>query len=189
MASRSPFQISFNQLVMFVLYLVQAIVLLPASSFVQTLLFLAQEILYPQPPSLQAKRTNTQNLTTFSRPPPGAVTYDLSQPHAVTVTVPPQSTWTSGPHWHERHTEYLQVVDGLARIMLNGKTGVYGPSDGVIEIPRFTIHEWQREAKGYAQPNSQDRKDLVVREWTLPADGQKEMFFRMLNSYFTEPQP
>lgn len=87
------------------------------------------------------------------------------------------------------HTEYLQVVEGLARIMLDGSTRVYGPSDGIIEIPKFTTHEWQREAKGYARTDGEERKDLVVREWTVPADGQKEIFFRMLNLYLIELEP
>lgn len=189
MASQSSFQIILNSLIELLSYLVQSIILFPTTSFVKATLFVAQDILYPRPPSDPVRRTNTQHLTTFTRPAPGAVVYDVSQEHVVTISVPPQSTWTSGLHWHEKHTEYLQVVMGRARIMLDGNTRVYGPSDGVIEVPKFTIHEWQREAKGYARADGEEMKDLVVREWTVPADGQKEMFFRMLNSYLIEPEP
>jgi hypothetical protein len=189
MAPHSSYQIILNSLLVSLLQLVQSIILSPASLIVKTILVFAHDCLYPQPESPQVKRTNTQHLTTFTRPAPAAVTYDVSEPHAVTITVPPQSTWTSGPHWHEKHTEYLQVVDGLARLMLDGKTRVCGPSDGIIEVRRFVLHEWQREAKGYARADGQERRDLVVREWTMPADGQKEIFFRMLNSYLIESEP
>jgi len=65
--------------------------------------------------------------------------------------------------------------------MLAGKIKVYGPDDGVVVVERFTVHEWRRaDDKG---------EELVVREWTEPGDGQKEGFFRMLNSFLTEPRP
>ena len=174
---------------MSLLQLILSIIISPASSLVNFLLFVAQDSFYPRQVSPPARRTNTQHLTAFTRPSPAAVTYDVSQPHSTTITVPPHSTWSTGPHWHERHTEYLQVLEGLARVMLDGKTRDYGPSDGVIEVPKFTLHEWQREAKDYTQADGEEEKDLVVREWTRPADGQKEVFFRMLNSYLIEPEP
>jgi hypothetical protein len=31
-------------------------------------------------------------------------------------------------------------------------------------------------------------EELVVREWMKPGDGQKEVFFRMLNSFLMEPR-
>jgi hypothetical protein len=126
-------------------------------------------------------RTRTQHLTTFTRPLPAAVTYDLSVPDQVTISVPVCSTWTSEPHWHETHTEYLQILQGRASIMLAGETKVYGPDDGVVVVERFTVHEWRRA--------DDEEGELVVREWTEPGDGQKEVFFRMLNSFLTEPRP
>src|ERR1700722_10635782 len=126
-------------------------------------------------------RTRTHHLTTFTRSLPSAVTYDLSVPDQVTVSVPAFSTWTSGPHWHETHTEYLQVLQGRASIMLAGKIKVYGLDDGVVVVERFTVHEWRRA--------DDEGEELVVREWTEPGDGQKEVFFRMLNSFLTEPRP
>ena len=188
MASQPSYRILLNSLITFILQFAESFILIPASSMVNLVLFVTQDSFYFQTVSTPARRTNTQHLTIFTRPSPAAVSYDVSQPHSVTVTVPPQSTWTTGPHWHETHTEYLQVLEGLARAMVNGKTRVYSHSDGVIEVPKFTLHEWQREAKGYARANGEERKDLVVREWTTPADGHKETFFRMLNSYLIEPE-
>ena len=65
--------------------------------------------------------------------------------------------------------------------MLAGKIKVYGLDDGVVVVERFTVHEWRRA--------DDEGEELVVREWTEPGDGQKEVFFRMLNSFLTEPRP
>lgn len=59
----------------------------------------------------------------------------------------------------------------------------YEPKDGVIEVSKYTVHEWQRVA------GEEQQDDLVVREWTVPEDGQKAVFFRMLNSFLTEDHP
>lgn len=128
-------------------------------------------------------RTVTRGRTIFSRTGPEAVTYDLSQPNLAIITVPPTSKWTSQPHWHETHTEYLQIVQGKALVTLGTSTRGYEPRDGVIEVKRGQIHEWRRSDH---DPQSED---LVLKEWTDPADGQKEVFFRMLNSVLTEPEP
>ncbi len=189
MTLRSSSQRILYSLMVPLLKLIRSVFVYPASILVQFLLYIAQYVLYPWETSSPIKRTSTKHLTLFARPHPAAVSYDMSQPDSVTITVPPQSTWTTGPHWHESHTEYLKVLEGLARIRLGDKTKVYGPLDGVIEVPRFVIHEWQREAKGYARTDGEERTDLVVREWTAPADGQKEMFFRTLNSYLLESEP
>ncbi|KAH0837578.1 hypothetical protein AYO21_05068 [Fonsecaea monophora] len=129
------------------------------------------------------RRQQTSNITVFRRTDPAAVTYDLSSADCVTITVPVGSTWTSGPHWHETHTEFLQILQGRAFIKLGGRSGVYRAEDGAIEVPRYTVHEWHRVA------GDDDGGDLVVREWTMPRDGQKEIFFRMLNSFLTEAHP
>jgi hypothetical protein len=89
--------------------------------------------------------------------------------------------WTSGPHWHETHTEYLQVLQGRASVTLAGETKVYGPDDGVVVVERFTVHEWRRA--------DDEGGELMVQEWTEPQDGEKEVFFRMLNSFLAEPRP
>ncbi|EXJ95084.1 hypothetical protein A1O1_00202 [Capronia coronata CBS 617.96] len=132
---------------------------------------------------MPTNRQHTAHFPVFKRGGPQAVTYDLSQPSRVTITVPRASTWTSGPHWHESHTEYLQVLQGRAFMRLGDQNRHYGPQDGVIEVLRYTVHEWHR-----IEGNEGD-EDLVVREWTVPEDGQKEAFFRMLNSFLTEDHP
>lgn len=126
--------------------------------------------------------TTTTNRTSFTRPLPSSVTYTLpSTPFAfpvVTITIPPHSTWTSGLHFHAMHTEYLSVVKGTALVTLDGVTNTYTSSDGIITVPRYMKHEWQRGDKG----NGEDKDELVVKEWTDPEDGEKEIFFRNLNS-------
>lgn len=131
------------------------------------------------------KRRLTSHVQVFTRKGPQAVIYDLSEAPHVTITVPVSSTWTSGPHWHETHTEHLQIMQGAAIVRLGDRPGrPYGTGDGVIEVPRYTVHEWHR-----VPPGDGDEEDLVVREWTVPEDGQKEAFFRMLNSFLTEDDP
>ncbi|KXJ91796.1 hypothetical protein Micbo1qcDRAFT_161832 [Microdochium bolleyi] len=163
----------------------------------------------------QSRRTSTAGQNVFTRPFPSAVTYDLSTPDQATIRLPPGSTWTSGPHWHDTHTEFLQVISGRAHIVLGldrggggggskasaalghrnggandeGHSGAgdssdnddlivmpaVGPEDGVVVVPRGTVHEWRRsQTRGVED-------ELVVKEWTDPKDGQKEGFFRNLN--------
>jgi quercetin dioxygenase-like cupin family protein len=121
-------------------------------------------------------RSVTKDHASFTRA--GSVTYALPSPPlsspVVTITLPPKSTWTSGLHWHETHTEYLQIVRGTALVTLNNASRTFAAEDGIITVPRFARHEWQR-----ATP---DGEELVVKEWTDPADGQKEIFFRNLSS-------
>lgn len=121
-------------------------------------------------------RTNTCKVNRFSRPLPEAVVYDLSTPLKASITLPPGSTWTSGPHWHDAHTEFLRVERGAAQIVLAGQilTSVTR-SDGVVTVPRGTIHEWCRSK------TEELDVDLRVTEWTEPGDGQKEVFFRNVN--------
>ncbi|KAH6672246.1 hypothetical protein B0J14DRAFT_483340, partial [Halenospora varia] len=78
-------------------------------------------------------------------------------------------------HFHATHTEYLSIVKGTALVTLNGVTNTYTSSDGVITVPRYARHEWRR-APGI------EEEELVVKEWTDPEDGEKEIFFRNLNS-------
>ncbi|KAI0882838.1 uncharacterized protein GGS22DRAFT_41611 [Annulohypoxylon maeteangense] len=132
-------------------------------------------------------RTPRPSQTSFTRPAPAAVTYDLSIPDQATITVPRGSTWSSGPHWHEAHTEFLEVLAGRARVRLGGKTVRVGRGEGVVVIPRGVVHEWLRddvvgehEGEDIGEGGEEDG-DLIVREWTEPKDGMKEVFFRNLN--------
>ncbi|KAJ4146125.1 hypothetical protein NW754_001588 [Fusarium falciforme] len=87
----------------------------------------------------------------------------------------------TGLHWHETHTEYLQIVEGYALVTLGDCTAVFTKDDGVITIPRYTVHQYMR-ADNTEQGKAGKDMDLVVREWTEPADGDKEIFFRNILS-------
>ncbi len=128
-------------------------------------------------------RTCTSSQDSFSRA--GQVKYQFPQSEpSVTIILPVGSIWSSGLHWHERHTEFLAIQQGEAEVTLNGQTSVYGERDGVIRIERFVKHEWKRANQGNSETGKQ--QSLVVKEWTEPADGQKEVFFRNLNSVLLE---
>ncbi|KAI1371705.1 hypothetical protein F4677DRAFT_288574 [Hypoxylon crocopeplum] len=125
-------------------------------------------------------RTERKGQDTFTRPFPAAVTYDLSVRDQATIRVPPGSAWTSGPHWHDAHTEFLEVLAGRAWVSLAGREVYVGVGDGVATVPRGVVHEWRR-ADGGKGEGEEDGDELVVREWTEPRDGAKEVFFRNLN--------
>ncbi|KAL2072702.1 hypothetical protein VTL71DRAFT_12045 [Oculimacula yallundae] len=144
--------------------------------------------------------TSTTHLNVFTRP--GSVTYTLPSPpyssQYTTITLPVGSKWTSGLHWHETHTEYLQILSGAALITLNNTTQIYTSSSGTITVPRYAKHEWQRASRALAlgydfTPLSSsltqsllDDEELIVREWTDPNDGQKEVFFRNLSGIIAD---
>ncbi|KAF4453377.1 Dolichyl-phosphate-mannose-- mannosyltransferase 2 [Fusarium albosuccineum] len=88
---------------------------------------------------------------------------------------------STGLHWHETHTEYLQVVQGYALVTVGDRTAVFTKDDGVITIPRYTIHQYSR-ADNTEEGKAGKTMDLMVREWTDPADGDKEVFFRNIIS-------
>jgi hypothetical protein len=44
------------------------------------------------------------------------------------------------------------------------------------------VHEWSRTDKLPFEPYAESECDLIVQEWTDPADGMKCIFFRNLNS-------
>ncbi|KAM0553959.1 hypothetical protein ACHAPJ_007031 [Fusarium lateritium] len=87
----------------------------------------------------------------------------------------------TGLHWHETHTEYLEVVQGYALVTVGDRTAVFSKDDGIITIPRYTIHQYMRADKTEKGRAGKD-VDLIVREWTEPGDGDKEIFFRNILS-------
>ncbi|TVY82024.1 hypothetical protein LSUE1_G003323 [Lachnellula suecica] len=131
------------------------------------------------------KRTNTTTLTTFVR---STATMSFSSPPGsssiTTITLPPHSPWTSGLHWHESHTEFLRVISGRAWVSVSGISRIVSASDGELVVPKFARHEWRRAAvgDGSAFQERWNDEELVVEEWTDPFDGEKEVFFRNLNS-------
>ncbi|KUJ22664.1 uncharacterized protein LY89DRAFT_680778 [Mollisia scopiformis] len=84
----------------------------------------------------------------------------------------PSPSTNSPLSWHETHTEYLRILSGTALITLSHTTQTYTSTSGRITVPRYARHEWRR-----AFP---DGPPLVVQEWTEPADGLKEVFFRLV---------
>ncbi|MCJ1392171.1 hypothetical protein MMC18_005038 [Xylographa bjoerkii] len=101
---------------------------------------------------------------------------DLPEPNstAVIIRVPPYSSYIVNLHYHMKHTEYLRVVQGSARVTLGTTTKTYTQADGAIRIARFVVHGWSR--------TSAEGGELIVHEWTAPADGIKKTFFRNLFS-------
>ncbi|MCJ1386502.1 hypothetical protein MMC17_009628 [Xylographa soralifera] len=137
-------------------------------------------------------RTNTTSWHTFGDP--SSATFQLpnasevlasnsgsstintadSKPVAVLIRVPPSSSYRVDLHYHMKHTEYLRVVKGSAEVTLGPLTRTYTKANGSIRIARFVVHGWSRATVG--------GEELIVQEWTDPADGVKEVFFRNLFS-------
>lgn len=164
--------------------------------------------------------SNTASLSTFSRGPPLNVTWKFPAPHTLSpgasdapspvpartnITFRAGSTLTTGRHWHNTHTEYIQVTLGAAIVTVNNVSNVYTAADGPVMVPRKARHEWMRwdcpERKGHQlaaqnafrksltseEANEMQEEDLNVTEWTDPMDGHKEIFFRNLFSAMQEP--
>lgn len=119
----------------------------------------------------------------IKRDAPEAVVYDLSEPHQVTITLPPSSTWSSGLHWHERHIEYLRVVKGSIHVTLDGQARTISATDAETEVrvDRNVWHEWRRA-------DTEGGEDVVVVERTDPEDGEKAVFFWNLNGVVLRAQ-
>ena len=131
------------------------------------------------------ERTDTTASTSFTRH--GQVTYQFDPATTiVTIMVPVGSKWTSGLHWHESHTEYLQVVKGSATVTIGDETRILSGGSGAIRIEAYAKHEWKRADEALGQEGEDSDGELQVEEWTTPMDGQKEIFFRNLNSVLSE---
>ncbi|KAH7153133.1 hypothetical protein EDB81DRAFT_882078 [Dactylonectria macrodidyma] len=123
-------------------------------------------------------RTVTRDESSLFLPEGGVEFADCraSEPTS-TVVFRVGTTLKTGLHWHEDKTEYLQVTQGHALITVGDRTAVFSPKDGVVTIPRFTIHQYSRADDSEEGAASQDI-DLLVTEWTDPNDGDKAIFFR-----------
>jgi len=108
---------------------------------------------------------------------PKTVVYDLTDPLKVRITLPTGSTWSSELHWHEDHVEYLKIIQGSVKVRLNNTVQIISATPDnqpEIRVERYAWHEWQR-----ADPRNGE--DVVVVERTVPADGEKALFFWNLN--------
>jgi len=135
-------------------------------------------------------RTNRRSQNTFTIPSQGSIVLPpLTAPspdQEVTITFPVSSKIATGLHWHETHTEYLQIVQGVALITFGDSTSRFTPKSGVITIPRFVVHGYRRAdsvpSTSSIKVEEGDEDDgryiaLIVKEWTDPADGDKGIFF------------
>lgn len=127
--------------------------------------------------------SNFTSNTIIKRDAPDAVFYDLSEPHQVTITLPPSSTWSSGLHWHERHVEYLHVIKGSVQVTLDSQVRTVSATDAETEVrvERNVWHEWRRA-------DIEGDEDVVVVERTDPEDGEKAVFFWNLNGVILRAQ-
>ncbi|KAJ9662155.1 hypothetical protein H2198_001506 [Neophaeococcomyces mojaviensis] len=136
-----------------------------------------------------ARPTNTTTQTVFERTDPSSATNnaifelqsDPARPGLTRITLPANSTWTPGPHWHERHTEFFKVIRGKVIIKLDGLVKVIGPEDGTQRVDRFVVHEFMRADRNQPE-DKKDAGDVITEEWTDPADGSKHVFFRNIFS-------
>jgi hypothetical protein len=137
-------------------------------------------------------RTSLRTQNTFNVSNQGNVTFpSASSPSSGTVLIafPAGSKAGTGLHWHETHTEYLQVVQGVALITLGDITEKFKAKDGIITIPRYVVHGYRR-AEGLGIPGDDGRDvDLIIKEWTDPDDGQKEVFFRNILGIILDSDP
>ncbi|KAL6713133.1 hypothetical protein ACLMJK_009254 [Lecanora helva] len=158
--------------------------------------------------------TNTSQRSSLTTPLPTGLKFEFpTQPApnspqpSTRVSVSPRSTWSTDLHWHVTHTEYIKVLSGAALGTINGKSFILRAQDDPKEVPRYARHEWmrfdrpeelltneQRETQKRWMKEVRDKEveklrevDLVVDEWTDPADGEKEIFFRNMLSTFQEP--
>lgn len=129
-----------------------------------------------------------------------------------TIALPPRSTWTSGLHFHTTHDEHLRLIQGAifveldgelkilsakagGQVSLLGKREVVTPPSLTLHVKRYARHNWGR-AKEYliAQRLLLHRKvelpddideEVIVEEYTDPADISKPLFFWNLNGVIT----
>ncbi|KAH7164890.1 hypothetical protein DER46DRAFT_354132 [Fusarium sp. MPI-SDFR-AT-0072] len=116
--------------------------------------------------------------------PPGGIDFSsqTNKPGVVDIYLRAgDNTPGTGLHWHETHTEYLQVIQGYALVTVGDRTAVFSKDEGIITIPRYTMHQYMRADKTDEGKVGKD-VDLIVREWTEPGDGDKEVFFRNMIS-------
>ena len=136
-----------------------------------------------------ATKTNTASRNEFTRthssdPHFNAIfkfDADPSRPGMTQIILPPKSTWTPGPHWHEQHTEYFRVIKGRVLIRLDGVLKLVAPGDGAQRVDRFVVHEFMR-ADCNKPASEKDSGEVITEEWTDPDDGVKHVFFRNIFS-------
>lgn len=98
-----------------------------------------------------------------------SVTFDFprDQKRITTIHIPERSRWTSSPHWHERTTEYIRVVQGRLLLVIDGVREVASLAHGSRCIKKYAKHEFMR-ADVQAAEGEGDSGDVVIEEWVDP---------------------
>lgn len=158
-----------------------------------------------------ATLTRTTHLSTFTTPAPAAASLSFfDDPSKTRVKVPAGSFFDTGYHWHNEHAESFKVLSGALLVTMNSNSFIVTDASPAITIPPKARHEamrWDGPARKSHQKAAQEafRKEMLakgqskeleklgaqeveVHEWTTPADGEKEVFFRNLVSTFSEPR-
>ncbi|TRM55790.1 hypothetical protein BD626DRAFT_415509 [Schizophyllum amplum] len=103
----------------------------------------------------------------------GAPGTDPLQPaHKRVLRVEATARFQVPPHWHARHTEYVNVVEGRLRVTVDGVMSEIGANDGPARVPPRAVHAL----------DSVPGEVCVVEEWVDPGDKEYELVFRNLFS-------
>ncbi|KAJ4320650.1 hypothetical protein N0V94_003298 [Neodidymelliopsis sp. IMI 364377] len=174
----------------------------------------------PQMPEPRALNPTPSGTRPIVRPGHEAVAYHIPISPSTskleilktTISLPRRSAWTSGLHFHARHTEYLRLIKGAIFVELNGAikfisalaggevdlgTGQKMRGGMIIDVPRYARHNWgrleyyidEKDQKTYGEwtrPEDWD-EEVIVEEWTDPSDLSKPLFFWNLNGVITAP--
>lgn len=160
--------------------------------------------------------TQTSHQSTFYRPPPTNTTLTFPRPTSLDgpkrpptiINIHAGSEYSTQYHWHETYTEYIRVTSGAALITISGVSKIYTAKDEVAQVPRYARHEWMRFDRPARLLNQEQREaqeafcralekeefeklkaeNVIAEEWTDPADGRKEIFFRNILSTISEPE-
>jgi len=93
--------------------------------------------------------------------------FPLHQKRTTTIQIPEGSKWTSSPHWHEKTTEYIRVIQGRLLLIIDGVHEVALPEHGSRCINKYEKHEFMR-ADCNAPEGEGDSGDVVLEEWVDP---------------------
>ncbi|KAJ4371226.1 hypothetical protein N0V83_004443 [Neocucurbitaria cava] len=163
--------------------------------------------LHPLPPGTQAILRSGAQAVAYHIPV--APTSPANPNLKSTIALPRYSKWTSGLHFHTAHTEYLRLIKGSIFVELNGELKILSAKAGgevswsygevskkglEITIDKYARHNWGRADEflnstlrrrivgAYKTISPEDcLEEVIVEEWTDPADITKSLFFWNLN--------
>ncbi|OAL53780.1 hypothetical protein IQ07DRAFT_318981 [Pyrenochaeta sp. DS3sAY3a] len=161
--------------------------------------------LHPLPPDTEAVVRSGPEAVVYHIPV--SPTSSESTILKTTIALPRHSRWTSGLHFHATHTEYLRLLKGSIFVELYGELHILSAQAGgtvsvrtgellerglVVKVEQYARHNWGRAKEYMHRPGRfgfhtrveypKDSEDeVVVEEWTDPADISKPLFFWNLN--------